>query len=199
MYSSLETTGVPPTSFNPETYLRFPQFLHEINTNLTSSERNKGRLVYSNKCVTVEGEAQETMDALTDGDRADLKQLSVACKGLFWQSDIDYTCVPCVFVMEGEFTGEKFLTSIGLPKLSVKVETLSGEYLQKLPIISYQGEDAMNVYRAPLDIIVKTVGKFDQVFHVTVGEGTINPVLQFFVAKTANDKVLGFMSASVNE
>ena len=37
------------------------------------------------------------------------------------------------------------------------------EYLQKLPIISYQGEDAMNVYRAPLDIIVKTVGKFDRV------------------------------------
>ena len=129
----LTTSGVPPSSFNPETYLRFPQFLHEINTNLTSSLLHKGRLVYSQKCVTVEGEAQETMDSLTEGDRADLRQLSVACKGLFWQSDIDYTCVPCVFALDGEFTGEKFLASIGLPALSVNVKPLSGGKLVTLP------------------------------------------------------------------
>ena len=51
-----------PNSFNPEAYMRFPQFLHDINQKLlmyknsqdTQGLLEKGRLVYSNKCVTVE-------------------------------------------------------------------------------------------------------------------------------------------------
>ena len=56
------TTRGPPSSFNPEAYLRFPQFLHDINSKLTQHKDTqetadvlaKGRLVYIKKCVTVE-------------------------------------------------------------------------------------------------------------------------------------------------
>ena len=56
------SAGAPPSSFNPEAYMRFPQFLHDINNKLlvykntqdTQGLLDKGRLVYSSKCVTVE-------------------------------------------------------------------------------------------------------------------------------------------------
>ena len=35
--------------------------------------------------------------------------------------------------------------------------------LHKLPIISYQGEDALNVYRSPVDIISSILEKYDEV------------------------------------
>ena len=38
-----------------------------------------------------------------------------------------------------------------------------------------------------------------QVYHLTVGEDVINPVLHFIVAKTDSGKLIGFMSASVEE
>jgi len=204
------SAGVPPSSFNPETYLRFPQFLHDINNKLlmykssqdTQGLLNKGTLVYSNKCVTVEG-ALGTLSSLSGAEIDALKHLSIACKGLFWQSDIDYTCVPCVFPLAGDFTPDNFLAELGLDshsfRATLKYSFFAGGVLHKLPIISYQGEDALNVYRTPVDIISSIFEKYDEVYHLTVGEGVINPVLHFIVAKCDSGKLLGFMSASAQE
>ncbi|KAL5264181.1 hypothetical protein ACHWQZ_G005310 [Mnemiopsis leidyi] len=199
-----------PNSFNPEAYMRFPQFLHDINQKLlmyknsqdTQGLLEKGRLVYSNKCVTVEG-ALGSLSTQTQSDRDSLKQLSIACKGLFWQSGIDYTCVPCAFPLVKEFTPENFLMELGLDsqafRATLKCSFFAKGVLHKLPIISYQGEDALNVYKPPLDIMTSILGKYDDVYHLTVGEDVINPVLHFIVAKTESGKLIGFMSASVDE
>lgn len=210
LLSTTVSAGSSPSSFNPEAYLRFPQFLHDINNKLmlykTSQETQgllaKGKLVYSHKCVTVEG-ALGTLSTLSETDREALKQLSIATKGLFWQSDIDYTCVPCVFPLAGDFTPDSFLAELGLDSASFKASLhysfFSRGTLHKLPIISYQGEDAMNVYKSPTDIISTIFENYDEVYHLTVGEGVINPVLHFIVAKCDSGKLLGFMSASFQE
>jgi len=200
---------IPPSSFSPENYFRFPQFLHDINNKLTiykdtqcTGVLRKGRLIYANKCVTVEEQAQLMLEELSDTDRNDLNELSVACKGLFWQSDIDYTIVPCAFQMEGHFTANRFLTELGLDSPAIMASTkfcyFSRGMLPSLPIISYQGEDAMNVYKSPQDVISSILEKYDEVYHVTVGEDVISPVLQFVVAKT-DSLMIGFMSASIEE
>ena len=62
----------------------------------------------------------ETMSA---ADKSDLKKLSVGCKGLFWRSDIDYTCVPCVFSMLGDFSVDKFLFELGINSPSFRSST----------------------------------------------------------------------------
>ena len=74
--------------------------------------------------------ALSTLSTLSVADREALKELSIACKGLFWQSDIDYTCVPCVFPLVGDFTPDNFLAELGLDSYSFRA-TLKYSFFSK--------------------------------------------------------------------
>ena len=67
--------------------------------------------------------SENTLESLTDDDWRDLRDLNMACKGLFWQSDIDYTIVPCAFKMEGAFSANKFLVELGLDSQAFQAST----------------------------------------------------------------------------
>lgn len=198
------------TSFNPETYFRFPQFLADINHKLTiypEEQRqaqifNKGPLIYTDKTVVLKESARLALEALGEEENAMRASLTKACSGLFWQSEIDYSLVPCTFTLREEITAEKFLTALGLDQQlfldSTKISDFTSLSFSSLPIISYQPEGDMTVYKSKQRMLGEVLNTFPQVYHISIGENVINPVLQFIIGKQPNSAiVMGIMSASV--
>jgi len=198
------------TSFNPETYFRFPQFLADINHKLTVYPEDqaqaqifsKGPLIYTNKCVVLKETAKSALEALSTEENTMRASLDKACSGLFWQSEIDYSLVPCTFTVEGDITAEKFLSELGMDQelflSSTNIKDFSCLSFSSLPIISYQPEGDMTVYKSKQTMLGEVLHTFPQVYHISIGEGVINPILQFIVGKQGgSDTVMGIMSASI--
>lgn len=198
------------TSFNPETYFRFPQFLADINHKLTIIPEDqaqaqifsKGPLIYTNKCVVLKETAKTALEALNNEENTMRESLDKACSGLFWQSEIDYSLVPCTFSLKGDITAAKFLAELGMDEKlfldTAVVRDFSCLSFSSLPIISYQPEGDMTVYKSKQEMLNEVLHTFPQVYHISIGEGIINPILQFIVGKqNDSDTVMGIMSASI--